>query len=67
MFQEISEYLRKDDGIEKMSLFYILVGRYFERAADQAFQIAERAVYMITGEKKQLGLAYQRKDYLGPH
>ncbi|MCK5152204.1 MAG: hypothetical protein KAQ65_10195 [Candidatus Thorarchaeota archaeon] len=67
MFQEISEYLRKEDGIEKMSMFYVLVGRYFERAADQAFQIAERAVYMITGEKKQLRLAYQRRDYVGPH
>lgn len=67
MFQEISEYLRKEDGIERMSMFYIIIGRYFERAADQAFQIAERAIYMITGEKKQLGIAYRRQDMIGPH
>ncbi|MHA1909221.1 MAG: phosphate signaling complex PhoU family protein [Candidatus Thorarchaeota archaeon] len=67
MFQEISEYLRKEDGIERMSMFYMIIGRYFERAADQAFQIAERAIYMVTGEKKQLGIAYQREDSVGPH
>ena len=67
MFQEISEYLRKEDGIEQMSMFYIIIGRYFERAADQAFQIAERAIYMATGEKKQLGLAYKRVGTIGPH
>ncbi len=67
MFLEISEYLRKQNGIERMSMFYIIVGRYFERAADHAFQITERAIYMITGEKQKLGLAYKRKDYMAPH
>ena len=33
------------------SLYYVIVGRYFERAADNAFSIAERAIYMVTGEK----------------
>jgi phosphate transport system protein len=67
MFQEISEYLRKQDGIERMSMFYVLVGRYFERAADHAFQIAERAIYVKTGKKRKLGLAYRRSDIIGPH
>lgn len=67
MFQEITEYLRKEEGIERMSLFYILVGRYFERAADHAFQIAERAIYMKTGKKKKLGAAYKRSKTSGPH
>jgi phosphate transport system protein len=67
MFQEISDYLRKMDGIERMSMFYVIVGRYFERAADHAFQIAERAIYVVTGEKRKLGLAYRRTDYIAPH
>jgi phosphate transport system protein len=67
MFQEISDYLRKMDGIERMSMFYVIVGRYFERAADHAFQIAERAIYVVTGEKRKLGLAYRRTDYVAPH
>ncbi len=67
MFQEISEFLRKRTDITKMSMYYIIVGRYFERAADHAFSMAERAIYIVTGEKKQLGLAYHRTDAMGPH
>ena len=59
MFEEIAEYLRKRKDITTMAMFYVIVGRYCERAADQAFAIAERAVYMVTGEKKKLGLAYK--------
>jgi len=67
MFEEIAEYLRKRKDIEKMAMFYIIVGRYCERAADQAFLIAEKAVYMVTGERKKLGLAYKGKSSQAPH
>ncbi|MHA1928589.1 MAG: phosphate signaling complex PhoU family protein [Candidatus Thorarchaeota archaeon] len=67
MFEEISEFLRKRTDITQMSLYYVIVGRYFERAADNAFSIAERAIYMVTGEKKQLGLAFKRTKFVGPH
>jgi phosphate uptake regulator len=67
MFEEIAEFLRKRDDIEEMALFYVIVGRYCERAADQAFLIAERAVYMVTGERKKLGLAYKGKSSQAPH
>ncbi len=67
MFVEISEYLRKLENIEKMSMFYVIVGRYYERAADHAFQMAERGYYMVTGEKKKLGKAYHRADAPAPH
>ncbi|MFW9789201.1 MAG: phosphate uptake regulator PhoU [Candidatus Thorarchaeota archaeon] len=67
MFEEIVQYLRERDDIEEMALFYILVGRYCERAADQAFLIAEKAVYMITGKRKKLGLAYKGKASQAPH
>ncbi|MBD3405270.1 MAG: phosphate signaling complex protein PhoU [Candidatus Lokiarchaeota archaeon] len=67
MFEEIVEYLRKRQDITTMSMFYIIIGRYCERAADYAFAIAERAVYMHTGERKKLGLAYKGSASDAPH
>ena len=67
MFEEIVEYLRKRTDITTMAMFYVIVGRYCERAAGQAFTIAERAVYMVTGEKKKLGLAYKGSAPDAPH
>jgi phosphate transport system protein len=67
MFEEIVGFLRERDDIEKMALFYIIVGRYCERAADQAFWIAEKAVYMVTGKRMKLGLAYKGKASQAPH
>lgn len=67
MFQEIAKYLRELDGIEAMAMFYIIVGRYCERAADQAFWIAEKAVYMVTGKRRKLGLAYKGSSSQAPH
>ncbi|MFX0045762.1 MAG: phosphate uptake regulator PhoU [Candidatus Hermodarchaeota archaeon] len=67
MFEEIVEFLRKRTDITTMAMFYVIVGRYCERAADQAFTIAERAAYMVTGEKKKLGLAYKGSAPDAPH
>jgi phosphate transport system protein len=67
MFDEIAQYLREQDGIEKMALHYIIIGRYCERAADQAFQIAEKAVYMVKGKRVKLGLAYKGSASQAPH
>ncbi|TFG27023.1 phosphate signaling complex protein PhoU [Candidatus Thorarchaeota archaeon] len=67
MFNEIAQYLREQNGIEEMALFYMIIGRYCERAADQAFQIAEKAVYMVKGKRVRLGLAYKGKASLAPH
>ncbi|MFW9974790.1 MAG: phosphate signaling complex protein PhoU [Candidatus Thorarchaeota archaeon] len=67
MFEEIAEYLRQRTDITRMAMFYVIVGRYCERAADHAFSIAERAVYMVTGERKKLGLAYKGKSSDMPH
>ncbi|MFW9799660.1 MAG: phosphate uptake regulator PhoU [Candidatus Thorarchaeota archaeon] len=67
MFEEIVDYLRKRTDITTMAMFYVIVGRYCERAADQAFSIAERAVYMVTGKKRKLGLAYKGRSPDAPH
>jgi phosphate transport system protein len=67
MFEEIVEYLRKRNDIEEMAMFYIIIGRYCERAADHAFSIAERAVFMVKGERAKLGLAYKGSSGFAPH
>jgi phosphate transport system protein len=67
MFEEITEYLRKRTDITTMAMYYIIIGRYCERAADHAFSIAERAVFMVTGERRKLGLAYKGKSSHAPH
>ncbi|NWF97048.1 MAG: hypothetical protein HXY34_12975 [Candidatus Thorarchaeota archaeon] len=67
MFHEITEYLRKRQDITLMSMYYMIVGRYCERAADHAFSIAERAVYVHTGKRVHLGLAYKGKFDTAPH
>ncbi len=59
MFEEIAEYLNKRRDISELAMFYIIVGRYCERAADQAIIIAESASYMITGKRVKLGIAYK--------
>lgn len=59
MFQEIAEYLSHMRNISTIAMLYVIVGRYFERAADQAIIIAEAAVYLVTGERRKLGLTYE--------
>ncbi|TFF92734.1 hypothetical protein EU546_07270 [Candidatus Thorarchaeota archaeon] len=67
MFEEIADFLHKRQDITTMAMFYVIVGRYFERAADQAFYVAERAVYMVTGKRTQLGRAYKGSAAQAPH
>lgn len=67
MFEEITEYLRKRNDITTMAMYYIIIGRYCERAADHAFSIAERAIYMVKGERKKLGLAFRGTSSQAPH
>jgi phosphate transport system protein len=59
MFQEIASYLNNRRDISNIAMLYVIVGRYFERAADQAIIIAESAVYLVNGERKKLGYAYK--------
>lgn len=62
MFQEIATYLNNRRDISNIAMLYVIVGRYFERAADQAINIAESAVFLVTGERKKLGFAYKGVD-----
>lgn len=62
MFKEIAEYLSHYRDISTMAMYYIIIGRYFERATDQAVNIAESAVYLVSGERVKLGKAYEGID-----
>ncbi|TFG33617.1 hypothetical protein EU527_07740, partial [Candidatus Thorarchaeota archaeon] len=62
MFKEIVDYLGRYRDISNIAMFYIIVGRYLERAADQAINIAESAIFLVTGERKKLGKAYEGID-----
>lgn len=62
MFQEIATHLNNRRDISNIAMVYVIVGRYFERAADQAITIAESAVFLVSGERKKLGLAYKGVD-----
>ncbi|MBN2230976.1 MAG: hypothetical protein JW779_15430 [Candidatus Thorarchaeota archaeon] len=62
MFQEIADYLNHRRDISNIAMLYVIVGRYYERASDQAITIAESAVYLVSGKRKKLGLAYKGID-----
>jgi phosphate transport system protein len=62
MFEEIADYLRGRRDISEIAMYYIIVGRYCERAADHALSIAETASYMVTGERKKLGLKHKTES-----
>lgn len=62
MFEEIAEYLGRRRDISELAMYYIIVGRYCERASDQAIRIAESAIFAITGERRELGLVYKNES-----
>ncbi|MGY5876324.1 MAG: PhoU domain-containing protein [Candidatus Thorarchaeota archaeon] len=67
MFDEVSEFLRQERNIGTMAMFYVIVGRYCERATDEALAIAERGMYLKTGIRKKLGLEYRYGASEAPH
>ena len=62
MFEEIAEYLGRRRDISELAMYYIIVGRYCERASDQAIRIMESAIFTISGERKELGLVYKEES-----
>jgi len=67
MFEEIAEYLRSERDIGTMAMYYVLIGRYCERAADEALSIAQKALYLHKGTRKKLGMEYHYGDSEAPH
>lgn len=62
MFDEIADFLRQRRDISTLAMCYVIVGRYCERAADEAISIAEAATYIVEGKHRKLGLVYKGAD-----
>lgn len=54
LLDELVDYMRKDPTVVKQSVHLILISRYLERIADHVTNVAERIVFMETGELKQI-------------
>ncbi len=52
IFRQCVTYMMEDPRTITACSHYILVGRHLERAADNATKIAEKALYMVTGERR---------------
>lgn len=52
IFRECVTYMMEDPRTVTVCAHYILVARHLERAADNARKIAEKALYMVTGERR---------------
>ncbi|MEA2685145.1 MAG: phosphate transport system protein [Actinomycetota bacterium] len=49
LFRTIFQLPGRDEAVVQMAVQIALVGRYFERIADHAVNVAERVPYMVTG------------------
>jgi len=54
IFREVLTYMMEDSQKITMGMNYQFVARYLERIADHACNIAERVVYMETGERVRM-------------
>jgi phosphate transport system protein len=52
VFRDCVTHMMEDPRTITLSAHYILVARHLERAADNASKIAEKALYMVTGERR---------------
>jgi len=52
VFRDCVTHMMEDPRAITLSAHYILVARHLERAADNASKIAEKALYMVTGERR---------------
>ncbi len=56
VFRELITYMMEDPRTISRALDLILVAQHLERAADHVTNIAERVIYMVTGEQRELNV-----------
>ncbi len=54
IFRELLTYMMEDPRTITQATYLVFVGRYLERIADHATNIAERVIYLVTGERPDL-------------
>ena len=56
VFRELITYMMEDPRTISRALDLLLVAQHLERAADHVTNIAERVIYMVTGELRELNV-----------
>ncbi|MFO7677107.1 MAG: phosphate signaling complex protein PhoU [Thermoplasmatota archaeon] len=54
IFRECLSYMMEDPKVITRCTYYIMVARYLERCADHACKIAEKIIYMISGQHVEI-------------
>ncbi|MDN5346441.1 MAG: phosphate transport system protein [Clostridia bacterium] len=54
IFRELLVYMMEDPKTISQATYLLFVSRYLERIADHATNIGEEAIYLVTGERKEL-------------
>lgn len=54
IFRECISYMMEDPKVIEQFSHYMMIARYLERCADHACKMAEKIVYMITGERVEI-------------
>lgn len=54
VFRECLSYMMEDPKVITRCTYYIMIARYLERCADHACKIAEKIVYMVTGQHVEI-------------
>ncbi len=54
VFRELLVFMMEDPRTISQATYLLFVSRYLERIADHATNIAEEAIYLATGERKEL-------------
>ncbi len=54
IFRECLSYMMEDQKVITRCTYYIMIARYLERCADHACKIAEKIIYMVTGQRVEI-------------
>jgi len=54
IFRECLSYMMEDPKVITRCTYYIMIARYLERCADHACKIAEKIIYMVTGQRVEI-------------
>lgn len=59
LFDELLDYMRKDQNLIYQATYFLFIARYLERCADHIVNVAERVHYMVTGQLLQLAPSHR--------
>ena len=54
VFRECLSYMMEDPKVITRCTYYIMIARYLERCGDHACKIAEKIIYMVSGERVEI-------------